>query len=366
MGVAVEVDGDGEGCDVGRVALDVDGERGLRAAVAGGSYPCGVDLVDQLSFEDGQVGIGVGLAGRPSERFLCEYCCLLERTAHTDPDGERWAGVRASSLDCLDDKPFHRPKAFRWGEHFHRAHVVAARALDQHREFQAVALDRFVVDDSRGVVARVSPVYGAPDDGFSEVAFLVSAADAFVYCGPDLTARDHHIASQLDKEDRVSRVLAERDAPFAGDFGVLQEAFDHLAPELRLLRFERATQGSQVLLRQPRVSLDAQVAHRFGYGADRYLAQRFVLNLLTKRLASEASCFPRLSRNDSRNALRNDRETLVRHSANSITALKTMKYLADQFISRRVQPARAEPSRRRRRRGDVRQLLCRFPTEGFS
>jgi hypothetical protein len=29
-----------------------------------------------------------------------------------------------------------------------------------------------------------------------------------------------------------------------------------------------------VLLRQPRVGLDAQIAHRFDYRADRYLAQR--------------------------------------------------------------------------------------------
>src|ERR687898_2198467 len=68
VGVAVEVDGDGEGCDVGREALDVDRERRLRAAVAGRSYACGVDLVDELAFENGQIGIGVGLAGRTGKR----------------------------------------------------------------------------------------------------------------------------------------------------------------------------------------------------------------------------------------------------------------------------------------------------------
>src|SRR5215204_297578 len=295
MGVAVEVDGDGEGCDVGRVALDVDRERGLRAAVAGGSYPCGVDLVDQLAFEDGQVGIGVRFARRTGERFLGEYCRFLEGAAHTDPNGERRAGVRAGPLDSLHDKPLHRLKAFRGGEHLEGAHVVAARALDQHREFQAVALGRFIVDHGRGVVARVRPIYGTPDYGFSEVAFLVAASDAFVYCGPDFTARDPDFAPQLDEEHCISRVLAEGDAPFAGHLGVLQEAFDHLAPKLRLLRFERAFQGSQVLLRQTRVRLDAQVAHRFGDSVDRYLAQRLVLDLLGQRLASESSCFPRFS-----------------------------------------------------------------------
>jgi hypothetical protein len=53
-------------------------------------------------------------------------------------------------------------------------------------------------------------------------------------------------------------------------------------------------------------------------------------------------------------------------TADSMKALETMKYLADQFISRRVQPERAEPTGRRRRRGDVRQYLGRFPTESFS
>ena len=153
------------------------------------------------------------------------------------------------------------------------AHVVAARALDQHREFQAVARDGFVVDDGRGVVARVRPVYGAPDDGFSQVALLVAPADALVYGGPDLTARDPDFAPQLDEEHGVSRVLAEGDAPLAGDLGVLQEAFDHLAPELRLLVVERPAQGGQVLLRQTRVRLDAQVAHRFGDRSGFYLAQ---------------------------------------------------------------------------------------------
>jgi hypothetical protein len=42
---------------------------------------------------------------------------------------------------------------------------------------------------------------------------------------------------------------------------------------------ERTTQGGQVLLRQPRVSLDAQIAHRFGYGTDSYLAQRLTIAL---------------------------------------------------------------------------------------
>jgi hypothetical protein len=45
VGVAVEVDGDREGGDVGGEALDVDSERSLRAAVAGGSDACGVDLI---------------------------------------------------------------------------------------------------------------------------------------------------------------------------------------------------------------------------------------------------------------------------------------------------------------------------------
>ena len=39
----------------------------------------------------------------------------------------------APARRLLDDEPFHRREAFRGGEHLERAHVVAARALDQHR-----------------------------------------------------------------------------------------------------------------------------------------------------------------------------------------------------------------------------------------
>jgi hypothetical protein len=58
-------------------------------------------------------------------------------------------------------KSFHRGEAVRGGEHLERAHVVAAGALDEHGELQAFARDRLVVDDGRGVVAGVGPVYGA-------------------------------------------------------------------------------------------------------------------------------------------------------------------------------------------------------------
>jgi hypothetical protein len=48
-------------------------------------------------------------------------------------------------------------------------------------------------------------------------------------------------------------------------------------------------------LRQTRVRLDAQVAHRFGDSVGRYLAQRLILDLIGLRLAPEASWFPRFS-----------------------------------------------------------------------
>ena len=109
---------------------------------------------------------------------------------------------------------------------------------------------------------------------------------------PDLTAREPDFAPQLDEEDGVSRVLAEGDAPLAGDLGVLQEAFDHLAPELRLLLVERPSQGGQMLLRQTRVRLDAQVAHRFGDRSSSISRNGYSLRPPRARLASEASFSP--------------------------------------------------------------------------
>jgi hypothetical protein len=95
-----------------------------------------------------------------------------------------------------------------------------------------------------------------------------------VYGGSNVSARDPDFAPQLDEEHSISRVLAEGDAPIAGHLGVLQEAFDHLAPEFGLLGLEGASQAGKVLLRQSRVGLDAQIAHRFDNRADRYFAQR--------------------------------------------------------------------------------------------
>jgi hypothetical protein len=70
VGVAVEVDGDGEGGDVGGEALDVDRERRLGAAVAGRAYSGGVDPVEQLPLELRKLGLWVGLARGARERLL--------------------------------------------------------------------------------------------------------------------------------------------------------------------------------------------------------------------------------------------------------------------------------------------------------
>ena len=82
---------------------------------------------------------------------------------------------------------------------------------------------RFEEQTTAGVL---SPVFvlsmGLLDqDGFSEVALLVAASDAFVYCGPHLTAPVPYFAPQLNEEHSISRVLADKGhAPFAGDLGV--------------------------------------------------------------------------------------------------------------------------------------------------
>ena len=94
--------------------------------------------------------------------------------------------------------------------------------------FKASPGDGLVVDDGRGVVAGVGPVHGAPDDGLPEVALLVAAADALVYGGPDLTARDADLAPKLDEEDRVARVLAEGYAAFTGYISVLEQPLEDL------------------------------------------------------------------------------------------------------------------------------------------
>jgi hypothetical protein len=46
---------------------------------------------------------------------------------------------------------------------------------------------------------------------------------------PELAADYTHLAPELDEEDRVARVLAEGDAPFAGHFRVLQQPLEGLA-----------------------------------------------------------------------------------------------------------------------------------------
>src|SRR5215203_6100428 len=126
MGVAVEVDGDREGGDVGWEALDMDREGRLRAAVSGWSDASGVDPIQQFALDSGELWVGVWLARRARERLLGQQRGLLERAPDTDPDGERRARVGARLLYRVDDELLHRREAFCGGEHLQGAHVVAA------------------------------------------------------------------------------------------------------------------------------------------------------------------------------------------------------------------------------------------------
>src|SRR5215217_6896772 len=130
-GVTVEIYGDREGGDVGREALHVHRERRHGAAVSCGADACRVDLLQKLPLDLGYLRVGVGRTGGAGEGLLGELGSLLERTTDADAYCERWAGVRAGLLDGLDDEPLHRGQPFRRREHLQRAHVVAARTLDE-------------------------------------------------------------------------------------------------------------------------------------------------------------------------------------------------------------------------------------------
>src|SRR5919202_1070193 len=85
--VAVEVDGYGEGGDVGRKALDVYPERRHPAAVARGTDAGGVYGVEELALELGEPRVGVRPARGAGEGPLCEQGGPLEGAADAHPDG---------------------------------------------------------------------------------------------------------------------------------------------------------------------------------------------------------------------------------------------------------------------------------------
>ena len=142
MRVAVEVDGDREGGDVGRVALDVHRERRLGAAVARRADAGSVDLLQKLPLDPGYLRVGVGLAGGAGERLFGELGRLLERAADADADGQGRARVRTGLLYGLHDKALRRGQALGRSEHLQRAHVVAPGALDEQRDLQPVSGQR--------------------------------------------------------------------------------------------------------------------------------------------------------------------------------------------------------------------------------
>ena len=182
-----------------------------------------------------------------------------------------------------------------------------------------------------------------------------------------VSARDPDFAPQLDEEDSISRVLAEGDAPLAGDLGVLQEAFDHLAPELRLLRFERASQGGQVL--PAAVACSPRCTGRALPSVTELTAiSRNVLSPRPHR--TKVSIGGVLLPGVLLWRLFTERFAIARRSSGRVQMPLRRLWLGESsemyFMWSTVQSEWAASVGWRRQEGDVRQLLCRFVTEGFS
>ena len=99
-----QVDGNGQPCDVRRLHLDVDGERGGPAAEALRPDAETVDALQQIAFELGEIGPRVTSIDRPQYRTLGKQRRSVERPADAHADDDRRTRVGAGAIDCFDDE----------------------------------------------------------------------------------------------------------------------------------------------------------------------------------------------------------------------------------------------------------------------
>ena len=248
--VAADRDGDRKPGDVRRVPLDMDGQRRRRAAELRPDARL-VDHFIEILFELRVVRIGIVFVAMMQECPLGHDRGLVHRAADADTDDRRRAGIAVRVLDDVEYRFLHALDAVRRDEHREAGFVLRAEALRSHRDFQLVAGDELRVNDARCVVARVLAVeQRLRHDGFPEIAFRVTLADARVdgiFQKPPL---DVDVLPDLDEDDGQSRVLAIGTILGSRDFGVLDDLVEHILADRRFFRFATLFQSLVNVVRQ--------------------------------------------------------------------------------------------------------------------
>ena len=159
--------------------------------------------------------------------------------------GPAWRGLEHEALHAV--APVGR------AEHAHGARVLAAAALGRDTT-RSRSPGTIVVWTTPACCRRCfPPADRRGDDRGAQEPFRAAAADPLVHRRVQVAAGDVQVLSDLQEHDGEAGVLAERHAGFAGQFGVLEQLVEDVAPigrfsDLRqLLNVETMSSPSSVL-----------------------------------------------------------------------------------------------------------------------
>ena len=220
--MTADIHGHGQSGHMGGHGLDTKPQRRGPAAEALGADAQTVDLLQQLRFQSGVVGIRIRLVDGAKQRVLCQGGHLVKGTADPHADHNGRAGVGAGRGDGVDDKfldALHTVRRFQHGE---PAHVFTAEALGDNGKPQRVARDKLHGDGCWGVVLGVDPTQRIAHHALSQIALRIAPTNTLLDRLLEI-AFDVDLLSQLRKDTGEARVLADGQRLLPGGVELLEK-----------------------------------------------------------------------------------------------------------------------------------------------
>ncbi len=99
---------------------------------------------------------------------------------HTHHKGR--TGIGTGHAYRFQHEIFHTLTSICRHKHLQPAHIFTAEALGHQSNFHLIPWNQLSIDESRSVISCINPPQGVSHQRFSQIVFLVSLTDTFIYC----------------------------------------------------------------------------------------------------------------------------------------------------------------------------------------
>lgn len=223
--MALDIDGDGQTCNVrgGDLAGDAEGGR-LSAEALRADAEC-IDFCEAIFFDCGDILARVVRTDVARQRLFGEECAGIESAADADPDIHGRAGLAPRKAHRLHDGIDDSLHSLGWGEHIQAGHVFAPEPLGQKGQPDRISRHDLRVQSGGRIVGGIDAREGIADT-FAETKIFICAAHGIVYRIAQKFALDAHVLPDFGEDDGIARILADGHIFAYGGVGVAQNGIE--------------------------------------------------------------------------------------------------------------------------------------------